>query len=74
VPTTPGDAPITATGFPLSALLRGGRESQSMVFFSTPGTPWLYSGVAMSSASALRTASRSVVTAAGAFWSSTSWL
>src|SRR5262245_13958419 len=54
-----------AATLPFSALLRGGLDSQSMVFFSTPGTPWLYSGVAMSNPSACRTASRSCTTPDG---------
>ena len=33
------------TGLPLRQELKTGRESQSRAFLSTPGTPWLYSGV-----------------------------
>ena len=43
---------MIATGLPPSTEVRNGREAQSMAFLSTPGTQWLYSGVAMSSASA----------------------
>ena len=42
-----------------SAVPRRGLDSQSIVFFSTPGTPWLYSGVAISNPSAFRMTSRS---------------
>ena len=52
MPVTPALAPKIAAGLPLSTEPRGGRDAQSMAFFNTPGTPWLYSGVAMSSASA----------------------
>src|SRR5437763_15306572 len=68
----PGDAPMRAAGLPLSALARGGRDSQSMAFFRTPGTPWLYSGVAIKRPSASRTACRSESTALGTVWSSIS--
>ena len=66
VPVMPGEAPISAATLPFNALLRGGLESQSIVFFSTPGTPWLYSGVAISNPSACRMASRSSTTLGGA--------
>src|SRR3954471_16866775 len=54
----PGDAPMMAAGLPFNALPRGGLDNQSIAFFSTPGTPWLYSGVAISKASACRIAAQ----------------
>lgn len=74
VPVIPGEAPITAATLPFNALSRGGLDSQSIVFFSTPGTPWFYSGVAISGASALRMASRSCATLCGTLAASTSAL
>ena len=49
-----------------------GREAQSSAFFSWPGIEWLYSGVAIRTASASRIASRSSRTASGAGSTSTS--
>jgi hypothetical protein len=65
-PNIPVEAPITAAGVPVSALSPAGREAQSSAFFSTPGIEWLYSGVAIRTASASRIASRSASTASGA--------
>ena len=63
------EAPIAAAGTPLRALLPAGRETQSSAFLSWPGIEWLYSGVAIRTASALRTASRSASTGMfGAVW------
>ena len=45
---------MIATGFQRSTDASAGRESQSIAFFRTPEVPRLYSGVAMSSASASR--------------------
>ena len=45
-----------------------------MAFLRTPDTPWLYSGVATSSASAAAIASLNAATEAGSPASSTSWL
>src|SRR5262249_34429963 len=39
VPWAPMVAPMIAAGLPRSGVLSGGREAQSMAFFSTPGTP-----------------------------------
>ena len=64
-PNMPVEAPITAAGLPLRALLPAGREAQSRAFFSSPGIERLYSGVAIRTASASRTAARSSATAAG---------
>ena len=47
---------MMAATFPFNALPRGGLDNQSIAFFNTPGTPWLYSGVAISNASACRIA------------------
>ena len=60
------EAPIAAAGLPFRALCPAGREAQSSAFFSCPGIEWLYSGVAISTASAARIASRSSRTASGA--------
>ena len=46
VPVMPGEAPISAATLPFNALVRGGLDGQSIVFFSTPGTPWLYAQTA----------------------------
>jgi hypothetical protein len=56
---------MIAAGLPCSADPRGGREAQSIAFFRTPGTPKLYSGVAMRSASAWRMAALKAVTGSG---------
>jgi hypothetical protein len=56
---------MTATGLPASTSSGPGRESQSMAFLSTPGTDQLYSGVAIRSASAAVTSSRSWRTGSG---------
>lgn len=40
----PGEAPISAATLPFNALFRSGLDSQSLVFFSTPGTPWFVFG------------------------------
>ena len=58
-PNIPVEAPITAAGLPVRALWPAGREAQSRAFFSWPGIEWLYSGVAIRTASASRIASRS---------------
>jgi hypothetical protein len=48
----PGEAPINAAGLAFEARCRAAaRDRQSIAFLRTPGTPWLYSGVAISSAS-----------------------
>ena len=60
------EAPIAAAGLPFRALCPAGREAQSSAFLSCPGIEWLYSGVAISTASAARIASRSSRTASGA--------
>ena len=65
---------MIATGFPVRTEARAGREAQSMAFFSTPGTQWLYSGVAMSSASASRMARLKAATDGGSPCASTSAL
>ena len=59
------EAPIAAAGLPFRALSPAGREAQSSAFFSWPGIEWLYSGVAIRTASASRIASRSSRTASG---------
>jgi hypothetical protein len=51
-PNGPVLAPITAHGLPRSAFPGNGREAQSSALSSAPGIDALYSGVAMSSASA----------------------
>ena len=56
---------LAAAGVPDSALSPAGREAQSRAFFSWPGSEWLYSGVAIRTASASRIAWRSSATAAG---------
>ena len=65
-PNSPVLAPITATGLSRSALSGKGREAQSIAFLSTPGIEALYSGVAISSASAAAIARAGPRTAAGA--------
>jgi hypothetical protein len=40
------------TGLPLKQDSKTGRESQSRAFLRTPGIPWLYSGVTISTPSA----------------------
>src|SRR5213080_1550614 len=65
VPIWLGDAPISATGFPVSGAMPGGREPQSIAVVSTPGMPSLYSGVAMRMPSAARIAALNSTTAAG---------
>ena len=65
VPPRPVVAPISATGLPAIGEPSGGREAQSTAFFSPPGTPRLYSGVAIRSASASRIASFSATTGSG---------
>ena len=61
-PNMPVEAPITAAGLPVRALWPAGREAQSRAFLSWPGIEWLYSGVAIRTASASRIASRSSAT------------
>src|SRR5690606_25285169 len=73
VPSRPGEVPIRATGLPWRTEAPSGREIQSKAFFSTPGTPPLYSGVATISASAAAISSRIRVTAGGS-WPSRSSL
>jgi hypothetical protein len=58
-----GLEPITATGLPRNALSGNGRDAQSIAFLSWPGIELLYSGVAISSASAEAIASRRALTA-----------
>ena len=64
-PNMPVEPPITSTGLPCSGLPSNGREIQSSTFFSCPGTDALYSGVAISTASASRIASPSASIEAG---------
>ena len=64
-PNRPVLAPITAHGFSRSTLSGNGREAQSIAFLSAPGSDALYSGVAISSASAPSIASRNSRTASG---------
>ena len=64
-PNMPVLAPTTATVLPLNGLSAIGRESQSIAFFSAPGSEWLYSGVETRTASAPATASRSEATVNG---------
>src|SRR5918997_7032331 len=64
-PNRPVLAPMTAAGLPLSTLSGNGRDAQSSAFLSPPGTEALYSGVAISSASASSTSSRKSRTDAG---------
>jgi hypothetical protein len=54
---------MIATGLPVSGEPSGGREAQSTAFLSAPGTPRLYSGVAIRSASASRIACLNRMTA-----------
>ena len=63
---------MIATGLPASGDASAGREAQSTAFLSTPGIPWLYSGVAIRSASAERIASLKAATASGSPAASTS--
>ena len=72
-PKRPALEPITATGLPRKTFVANGREAQSSAFFSAPGIEWLYSGVAIRTASAEATASRSDATATGAGPRSSSW-
>ena len=65
-PKLPVLAPITATGLFWSTVLARGREAQSIAFFSTPGMEALYSGVAISRASADAIARQRSATGAGA--------
>jgi len=62
----PALEPITATGLLRKTFVATGREAQSSAFLSAPGVEELYSGVAIRTASAAATASRSDATAAGA--------
>ena len=67
---------ILTVAFPVFALVGigwlGGRLAQSMAFLSTPETDALYSGEAISRASAARICSRKVATEAGMPAASTS--
>ena len=63
---------MIATGLRASGEASGGREAQSIAFFSTPGRPRLYSGVAIRSASASRIASLKAATVSGSPAASTS--
>jgi hypothetical protein len=63
---------MTATGLPVSGEASGGRDAQSIAFLSTPGTPRLYSGVAIRTASASRIACLKRTTASGSPAASTS--
>src|SRR5262249_4032923 len=65
VPPRPVEAPMIATGLPVSGDASAGREAQSIAFLSTPGTPRLYSGVAIRTASASRIASLRATTESG---------
>src|SRR5215210_6541825 len=56
---------MTATGLSRRTLSGNGREAQSKAFLSAPGIEALYSGVAMSTASAPSTAARKARTASG---------
>ena len=47
----PGETLTTPAGLRLQELLPYGRDATSIAFFSTPGTPRLYSGVTNSTAS-----------------------
>ena len=71
-PNSPVLAPITAAGLPRSGVSARGREAQSIAFFSTPGIEELYSGVAISSASAAAIAAFSARDLAGGVVSSSS--
>ena len=64
-PNIPVLAPITSAGLPRIGFSAIGRETQSSAFFSAPGIEWLYSGVAISTASAAAIASFSARTAGG---------
>src|SRR4051794_10210235 len=64
-PKRPVEAPITSAGLLRSGLLASGRLAQSSAFLSPPGMDELYSGVAITTASAASMASRSPVTACG---------
>jgi hypothetical protein len=59
-------APIPATGLLRRAFVENGRETQSRAFLSWPGIEPLYSGVAISTASAAAIADRSAATSGGA--------
>src|SRR4249920_2270219 len=64
---------MTAVGWPRNGLSASGRETQSSAFLSKPGMEPLYSGVAISTASAASIRWRSSCTSAG--WRcSSSWL
>jgi hypothetical protein len=56
---------MTAAGFSFRTLSGNGRDAQSSAFFSAPGSDALYSGVAISSASAASTAARKAWTGSG---------
>jgi hypothetical protein len=71
VPSMPVLAPRMAADRRASGT-SGGRDAQSIAFLSTPGTEWLYSGVAISSASAAWTRRRSSPTTGGKPAASTS--
>src|SRR5687767_897438 len=64
-PNRPVLAPITAEGLSLRTLSGNGREAQSSAFLRPPGTEALYSGVAISSASAASISSSRYCTTAG---------
>ena len=61
----PVEAPTTAAGLPRSGFVACGRDAQSSAFLSTPGSDALYSGVAISTASAPAIAARSSRTGLG---------
>ena len=63
-PSGPPDADCSATGLSLNGWSLT-RETQSMAFFSAPGTEKLYSGETMMTPSAARIASASAMTGAG---------
>jgi hypothetical protein len=64
---------MTAAGLLRSGFVAAGRETQSRAFLSWPGMDALYSGVAMSTASAAAKRERSSLTSAGAPAASSSW-
>ena len=65
-PNRPVLAPMTATRLCRRTFAAYGRDAQSSAFFSAPGTEALYSGVAISMASARSISARSAATGLGA--------
>src|SRR3954469_16241766 len=71
-PNRPVLAPMTAVGLERRTFSGNGRDAQSIAFLSEPGSEALYSGVAISSASAPSTAAKNARTGSGGVFSRSS--